>query len=64
MFLSWILLLGGSFLVTAGMLGRFERRGRVLFDLAGWQKFLAFMLGILALLLCIGLNIYGHMIAS
>ncbi len=46
------------------MLGRYERRGRVLFDLADWQKFLAFVFGVLALLLCIGLNIYGHMIAS
>jgi hypothetical protein len=46
------------------MLGRYERRDRVLFDLPGWQRFLAFVLGVLALLLSIGLNVYGHMIAG
>jgi hypothetical protein len=51
-------------MVTAGILGRFERRDRVLFDLEGWQKFLAFTGGMLVLLLCIAFNVYGWMISA
>jgi hypothetical protein len=50
--------------VTAGILGRFERNNRVLFDLQGWQKFLAFTGGVLVLLFCIAFNVFGWIISA
>jgi hypothetical protein len=60
--LSYLLLFAGSTSVSAAFLKRFVYRNRLVFDLNGWQRVVAFFAGILMLLACIYLYEYGFML--
>ncbi len=60
LFFSYVFIFGGAAVLTAGMLARFIYRGRLIFDLQPRWRALAYVVGILMLIIGMALYVYAE----
>lgn len=58
-FFSYVCIILGAAAITTGVLGRFDYRGRTLFDLRQRWRVLAFAAGVLLLTLAMAVYVYA-----
>lgn len=58
-FFSYIFIFGGAAVIAAGMLSRFVYRGRLIFDLRLRWRALAYVIGILMIIVGMALYVYA-----
>ena len=59
-FFSYVFIFGGAAMLAAGMLARFVFRGRLIFDLQPRWRALAYVVGILMLIIGMALYVYAE----